>query len=311
MNELSNSVEILGRPYSITRSRLGAITKVYGDRYLCDINGLKELFQSIGEKLTTLKPIGNPAFSLLISFSDQTHHDGVTTDLHKLGIIPTGKQTERVVMKWVVKHELEGLENELSVTVRISNPINPLLFLQAALSKSASDIDNVDFELGSTCVTVDGSGQAYADEVFLRVSNWLEARNKPHPYLDVGRWYLRFEWWLDQLSESILPLLAIAAFSLWSGHSASAKLQSTLTPILLALFCVLRSIGGKLNLKMASWAKRSSHISVFAITSGDGDAITKSAAAAKNSFLKLVGSGLVAFVLNVAAGIVCWWLLEP
>jgi hypothetical protein len=39
------------------------------------------------------------------------------------------------------------------------------------------------------------------------------------------------------------------------------------------------------------------------------NAITKNAASAKNGFLKLVGSGIISFMLNLAAGLVCWWLV--
>lgn len=309
MNELAHAVAIFGRPYAITRSRLGAITKVYPERYICDLGSLKELFQSIGEKLAGLKVKGTPSFSFLISFSDQTHRDGVATDLSGLTTIPIGKQTERTVMRWVVKHDIEDFENELTITVRISNPINPLVFLQAALSKTPSDLDNMEFEMGSTCVTVDGAGQGYADEIFLRVKSWMEARNKPHPFIEIEKIYSKFEWWIDQLSVSLLPLLVIAALSLYMASKVTQPQQITSIPILMALFFVIQAVGRKLNGKMSVWAKKSGHMSVFAITNGDQDAITKNAASAKNGFLKLIGSGALSFSLNIAAGIVCWWLV--
>ena len=310
MNELVSTVAILGRPYSITRSRLGAITKVYTERYICDLSALKELFQSIGEKLSGLTPKETPAFSFLISFSDQTHHDGATSQLQGLTTLPTGKQTERTVMRWAVKHDIDGIENELSITIRISNPINPLVYLQAALSKSPNEIDNIEFEMGSTCVTVDGSTQGYADEIFLRVKNWIEARNKPHAFIEIGKIYDRYEWWIDQLNASILPLLAVSALSLLSVNKLSQSEQVTYIPILICLFFILQTIGRKINSKMAGWAKRTTHISVFAITNGDNDAITKLAARAQNSAIKLILSGISSFALNLAASIICWWLLE-
>jgi hypothetical protein len=308
MNDLSTSVAILGRPYAITRSRLGAITKVFQDRYLCDLPSLKELFNSVGEKLAGLKIEGTPAFSFLISFSDQTHHDGATNDLQSLSTIPIGKQTERIVMRWVVRHDLDGTPNELSITVRISNPVNPLVFLQAALSKSPNEIDNMEFEMGSTCVTVDGAGQAYADEIFLRVKNWLGARNKPHAFVDVSRFYSRYEWWIDQLLISLLPLLFVSAAAIYTAkfHPTS---QLTAAPVLVAGFFVLGNIGAKINSKMNWWAKRSSRISLFTITNGDLDAITKTAASAKKSLIKLVLAGTLGFFANVAAGLFCWWLV--
>ena len=310
MNDLVNSVAILGRPYAITRSRLGAVTKVLQDKYICDLAALKEIFQSIGEKLGGLTIKGDPAFSFLISFADQTHHDGAATDLQGLISIPIGKQTERTVMRWVVKHDIDGLENELSVTIRISNPINPLVFLQAALSKSPTEIDNMEFEMGSTCVTVDGAGQAYADEIFLRVQRWIDARNKPHAYLDIGSLYSKYEWSIDQLSSSMLPFFTVAVLSLLSERHLSEQHQITIIPILVCVFLIAQTAGRKLNVTMARWAKKSGHLSVFSITNGDIDAITKNAARAKNGAIKLASTAVANLLLNVAAGILCWWLLE-
>jgi hypothetical protein len=307
MNDLANSIAVLGKPYSVTKSRLGAITKVYDEKFICDLPALKELFQSIGEKLGEIQSIKPPQFSFLISFSDKTHQDGVTSDLQGLTSIPIGKQTERVVMRWGVQHLIDGAENELSVTVRISNPINPLVFLQAALSKSPNDIDNLEFELGSTCVTVDGSGQRYADEVFLRVQNWIRARNKPHAFVDTHETYLKHEWAIDQFNVTLFPLLCVVALSLYS-LKFELKDQIMAGPIIVVLFFTIQVFTRQLNSKMGEWARRAKMLSLFQITNGDADALTKISAKAKNSFLKLIVSAIFSFLLNIFAGIVCWRL---
>lgn len=310
MDDLTHAVAVLGRPYSITKSRLGAITKVYTDQYVCDVPAMKELFQTISEKLGGVTYTQTPKFSFLISFSDQTHHDGVTADLQSMSAMPIGKQTERVVAKWTLVHKIDDIDNELSVTVRISNPVNPLVFLQAALSKSPSDLDNFEFEMGSTCVTVDGAVQSFADEVFLRIQKWIEARNKPHSFLPVHQIYRRFEWWLDQLGASLLPLLVVGFLSVWAAKQRDVSLQLTAAPILIAVFLILRDFGRRLNSKMAHWAAKSRHISLFQLTNGDNDALTKQAAKANNSALKLIVSAAFSFVLNIAAGIACWWITK-
>lgn len=310
MNDLTRAVAVLGKPYAITRTRLGAITKIFQDQYICDVPSLKELFQSIGEKLGGIAHTQTPTFSFLISFSDQTHHDGVTADLLALTSIPIGKQTERVVVKWTLVHKIEEADNELSVTIRISNPVNPLIFLQAALSKSPSDLDNAEFEMGSTCVTVDGAVQSFADEVFLRVQKWIEARNKPHTFLPVHKVYAKYEWLLDQLTASLLPLLTVSYLSLAVAQEGDASLQLTMAPIIIALFFVVQALGRRLNNKMARWARNSGHISLFQLTHGDGDALTKRAAKANNSALKLIASTILAFAINILAGLACWWITK-
>ncbi|PPD16979.1 MAG: hypothetical protein CTY24_15690, partial [Methylobacter sp.] len=124
MNNLQTAIAPLGKPYTVTRSRLGAITKVMEERYVCDLTALKELSQSIGEKLRSVPDqVKNPEFSFLISFNDQTHHDGVSQELQDLQTIPIGKQTERVVLRWTIFHRIDGIDNELTLTIRISNPV--------------------------------------------------------------------------------------------------------------------------------------------------------------------------------------------
>lgn len=309
MNTITNEIAVFGKPYTLTRSRLGAVTKVFGDKYVCDVSSLKELFASISAKLTELQLTGSPTFSFLISFADKTHHDGLADELTNLQSIPIGKQTDRVVLRWVAKNSIEGLDNELSITVRISNPINPLLFLQAALSKSPTDIDNLEFEQGATCVTVDGSGQLYAEEVFLRVKNWIDARDKAHAFTSLPEIYLRHEELIDHFTHEIFPFLASLGILLYSFTSADLKHALESTAITLIFYFLLRAWGRALCRKMAHWARRTQYISLFQLTNGDRDAVTKLAAKSKNSFFKLSASLLLSFALNVAAGAVCVWLL--
>jgi len=311
MNELVNSIAVLGKPYSVTKSRLGAITKIYEQQYLCDHRALQEIFQALGEKLSAITPIKTPEFSFLISFSDRTHHDGVTKDLQQLARIPTGKQTERVVMRWLIDHMIDGVENQLTITIRIANPINPFMFLQAALSKSANDLDNFEFETGSTCVTVDGADQRYADEVFLLVQKWIDARNKPHPFIRVQELYVKYEWMIDQISFSILPFISVCAGTFAVGKYLSFRHQIIAIPILLAGFFVVRSLSRKVNQKMAEWARRASTLSVFLLTNGDDDAVTKAAARSKNSVIKLSVAGALNFLLSLLSGYICWLMTRP
>lgn len=307
MNDLQATVAPLGKPYTITRSRLGAITKVMEDRYICDLSALKELTQSITEKLSSIPDQTKlPEFSFLISFNDQTHHDGVAQELRELTSIPIGKQTDRVVLRWSIFHTISGVDNELTLTIRISNPVNPLVFLQAALSKSPNELDNMEFEMGSTCATVDGAPHAFADEIFLRVQNWIKARNKPHPYINVGVLYTKYEWYLDQVNSIVIPVLLVAALSFYISKNYQANVVLALNPLIVCFYFVLQPIATRVNLRMAVWAKKSKYISMFSITNGDSDAITKLAATAKNSFLKLTVTTAFSFIISFAASYVCW-----
>ncbi|HWV14630.1 MAG TPA: hypothetical protein VN030_04290 [Cellvibrio sp.] len=309
MNELQNSVAILGKPYTVTRSKLGAITKIFNQKYTCDLTALKELFQSIGEKLSRSNPQETPKFSFLISFDDKTHHDGISTDFQNLTTLATGKLTDRVVLQWSIIQEIDGMENELSITVRVANPINPLMFLQAALSKSPSELDNSEFESGATCVTVNGATQSYSDEIFLIIERWTEARNKPYTSVKVSKTYERFEWYIDQFNSSILPTLVVSGLSFWLAGQVNEKKYVSLVPLFFGLFYLTHSISQKINAKMAYWARKSSYLGIFQITNGDVDSITKMMSAAQNGAIKLIISTLFSLILNIIAGIICWRFL--
>lgn len=309
MNELANVDALIGKPYSLTRSRLGAVTKLFQEQYICDLAGIKELIETIGQKTSEVGDVKTPEFSFLLSFTDKTHKDGVLTDLESEGVIPTGKTTDRVVLRWTAYRQIEDLEHAISVTVRISNPINPLIYLQAALSKSPNEIDSMEFEMGSTCVTVDGAGQGYADEIFLHISNWIQARRKPHSFLGVGEFYSKRSGLFDFINSSLIPLLLIAALSIYVGSHTTQQAQLTATPIILAAFFVLRSGASALNKKMAKWSAKSQNVSLFELTNGDRDNLARIAARANNSALKLIGSWLFSVSASVAGAVATWWML--
>jgi len=156
--ELQEVVPPMARPYALTHSRLGAITKVIDGKFVCNTRSLVSLYQDVADKASDLHPKYTD-FQYLISFTDKTHQEN--NNLRQLGeaIDHSSKTTDRLVLKWVVVHDLEGVENELSITIRISNPVNPFLYLQAALSESPDDIDNMEFESGTVSVSTNGSGQ--------------------------------------------------------------------------------------------------------------------------------------------------------
>ena len=311
MSHLQATIAPLCKPYNVTRSRLGAITKVMGDRYLCDLAALKELAQSVAEKLNSIsQQYKNPEFSFLVSFNDQTHHDGWFRELQDLQTIAIGKQTERVVLYWKIFHKVEDVDNELTLTVRISNPVNPLIYLQAALSKSASEIDNVEFEMGATCATVDGATHAFSDEIFLRVQNWIKARNKPHPYMNIGDCYSKCEWFLDHINLIVFPLLAVAIVSIFVYKNYALDIVVAANPVIFCIYFALQPFARSINRKMDRWANKSKYITLFQITNGDKDALTRMAATAKNSFIKLAVTTGVSFLMNVLAGWVCWRLTK-
>lgn len=311
MSKLIEAVRPLSRPYVYKRSSLTTTTKVYTSRYVCDVQSIAMLVDKVNQKLHEKnKNIDNHEFNFLISFTDNTHSDGNIEDLLSQSNLDTDKKTERIVLNWKVVCSDESGLHELEVTVRISNPINPLVFLQAALSKSPNEIDNVEFELGSTCVTVEGADQAYAEEVFFRITSWINARLKPRTYMDVGGFYKKYEWIIDQFIISIIPMLLVTIFSFYASQDLNIKTQLALMPTFIVTFFIFKSIGIKIANNMSGWAKRSNFIGLFSITQGDKDFLNEMMVNAKNGSLKIISALIITIVINISSGIACWFFIK-
>ncbi|ACB75216.1 hypothetical protein [Opitutus terrae] len=307
----STPLAVLARPYSLTRSRLGTETKIFSERYLCTPGSIAVLCESISTKLQSLTPKAG-GFSYLLSFSDRTHLDKSDLGFLCKSTIDTGKTTERLVLKWIVTHDINGEDNELTVVIRIANPINPLLFFQAALSKSPQDIDNVDFELGSTCVSVSGAGQILCDEFFGLVHRWIEARDKPYSFIGIDAFVKKHGRKIAFLNRFLLPYILLAGTMLVSGglETKFGCAPEQVLILALLLFFVSRDLGLAVNKKVEQWAQNLFKFSIFQITTGDNDLVTKLVAKSKNSSLKLCGSVVYAFAINIGASAVFWWLTK-
>lgn len=312
MTELSHestSSDIMARPFAVTRSRLGVVTKLFDTNFLCNESSVYDLYGAICEKLNYLRP-ERSAFQFLISFDDKTHFEH--HDIKRLAhaITNNSKVTDRLILKWMITHKLEPSDepNELTLIVRIANPVNPLMFLQAALSKSVQDIDNLEFEGGSVSVSIDGAGQTTAEEIFAIVGRWIESRPQPqyitslHHVISNHREKIAFaNYWL-------LPILGACIFFLvlWK-HTPDRLLTPVLFSAVIANYYV-RAIASKMNEKIRRWCRFSLMLNMFSLTGGDTNQQEKIAAKSKNSSIKLIIVTTCTFVLNVAAGIIASWV---
>jgi len=310
LSELLQATAPLSRPYIYKKSRLTVTTKVYIKKYICDLKSVGLLIERVNEKLLEKSIIEDQEFNFLISFTDNTHSDGEIGNIFSDINLDTDKQTERLVMNWKIAYYEANNLNELEVTVRISNPINPLTFLQAALSKNPNEIDNIEYELGSTCVTVEGADQAYAEEMFLRINSWLDARTKPHKSLDVSGFYKKYEWALDQSIISLIPILLTTIISFYFSKSIDVRTQLALVPVFVASFFVLKSIGVKIVNRITVWAKRADFIGLFSITQGDQDYMSEMMSKAQNGSMKVAAALILSIIINVGSGVICWYLIK-
>lgn len=293
---------VMSRPYTLTKSRLGTVTKVFSKNFLCNEQGVYELNGAVLEKLRFLNPTQH-GFQYLISFSDKTH-----CEHHEIATLPgivrhSGKMTERLILKWVIKHTVDESYNELTAIVRIANPINPLILLQAALSKSTEDIDNLDFEGGSVSVSVDGAGQITAEEIFSVVARWIDSRPQPQYFTTLHETIVKNQDKIEFLNHALLPtLIAMASFIvLWKHTPPSLSIPFIFGAIVIHSYA--KSLAESFNRRIEHWCRKSRLFSVFQLTGGDTNQQAKFAVRSKNSIVKLIASTALSFILNVLAGI--------
>jgi hypothetical protein len=301
--DINDFTKTLSIPYVVTRSRLGSNTKLIDEKFICGLNQLNTLHDSIGEKILSFRP-KKAGFQYLISFTDNAHYENNSLDALKDRISASNKSTEKLILNWVVGHDFEGIENELSITVRISNPMNPFVVLQAAMSRDHSDADKLDFQDGSVSVSINGATQNTAEEIFAIVARWASACPQPQSITGVNKLIKKHLNKIEFLNYWIFQILFTAcAFIFLRKHAAD--LMEPYSFLAFVGFFFVRSASQYLNSKINYWSDASVRFSIFAITGGDNNQQTKIAAKSKNSTIKLVFSVVFSLFFNIVAGYYC------
>jgi hypothetical protein len=299
--ELESLVPVIKSPYKITKSILGTTTKVMSDKFVCSSRELNILFDQFRDKVGYFNPT-SVGFQYLVSFTDRTHFENNDISVLEKNLASTGKSTDKLILNWVVAHEHDGDENELSITVRISNPINPLIMLQAALSKSPGDIDSLEMEAGSVSVSVNGATQTASEEIFELVGRWIDCCPQPQSITKINTFISKHREKVHAINSWGMPIIYSMASFLFIQKQVPEDAISYVF-LLLCGFMLLRTCASKINGMISEWCHMSRMFSLFMLTGGDKNQQTKFSAKATNSTIKLVSSVSVSFLVSIAAGI--------
>lgn len=299
---LDNLAHPLAKPYVITRSKLGSTTKVIEEKFVCSSREIDLLFDSLGEKIRSFDP-SKAGFQFLVSYTDNTHYENSHLSTLVKNVSNSNKCTEKLILSWKLAHEYDGTENEMSITVRISNPINPIVMLQAAMSQNHMEADMLSFEDGSVSVSVHGATQITAEEIFSIVQRWAEACPQPQSITGINSAIYRHSEKIEFLNFWVFPILYIVCGYLFLS---TYNMQNSIPYAFIAFsgLILVRSAAQNLNSSINKWAHNSRRFSLFLLTGGDQNQQTKIAARSKNHTIKLVVSVLVSFMVNIFAGIV-------
>lgn len=300
--QLDGQIAPLSRPYQLTKSRLGTISRIYDKKYLCNFSSLKDLVSSIIEKVDSGSHISDLQFSFLISFSDKTHIDGTTIEeLISDNKINTSKLTDRIILSCFYKETINGEANEITLTIRIANPVNPLLYLQAALSKDNSSIvDNIEFEQGVTCVSITGTSLNKAEEFFLRIQDWINSCPPLYKSFNLNNLYFKYEKFFDLINNLFIPIIiTISSINLIKNYYKPEHLY--LVPV---IFFISSGLGNDINIKLAQLARRTIIGHIFELTSGDRNNISKLA----NNVTKNAAYFIFLQVCSILCGIIASWI---
>lgn len=304
MIDMQDMAASLSVPYAVTRSKLGSTTKVIDDKFICTPKEIAILHDSIGEKLKQFQPT-KAGFQYLVSFTDCTHYENNKLQLIEEMLSSSSKKTEKLILNWVIAHEYDQVENEMSITVRISNPMNPFAMLQAMLSKDHSDMDRLDFEDGCVSISINGATQSSAEEIFSIVSRWAAGCPQPQSITGINKLITKNFSKIEFLNYWVFPALFIVASYFYLIKLPVETVQAH-GIVLFSLFIYVRSASKKFNNKIERWCMTSRRFSLFLVTGGDSNQQTEISAKSRNSMIKLVSSVVSSFLLNIAAGYVIY-----
>ncbi|PTN08863.1 hypothetical protein [Nitrosomonas aestuarii] len=300
---------LIAKPYSVSTSKLGAVTKLYTDKFICNEKAILRIHSQICEKLGTLHPSSN-GLQYIVSFTDRTHFEHNDFQYLNNTINHSEKCTERLILNWAISHKIGDIPNELSVIVRLSNPVNPLLVIQAALSKSPSELDNFEFEHGSSVsVSITGATQMFAEEIFSIIGKWIEGCIQPQPFITFNRFLRKHHGKIEFLNYWLFPILCITAYFLFLKEQS---IENMIPLLLLGIIGheYLRRLASSLNSRVDRWNRTSSSFSIFDLTGGDANQQTKFIADSKNSTIKLIIANTISFILSVLAGYTVFLLTQ-
>lgn len=309
LETLEKQSAVLAKPYAVSRSRLGTATKLFGTKFLCNEQGIRDINDAITDKLRQLAPTQG-AFQYLISFGDKTHFEHQDLGILNSVTRNSAKTTERLILKWIITHSIDGVSNELTVILRISNPVNPFIMLQAVFSKSSEDIDNIEFESGSVSASVDGAGQIFSEEIFAVVGKWIDSRPQPQYITGIHERIHRHLSKLQFANYWLFPglLATIFLIYLWKWGSSSQALPLLFAAIIVHTYT--KEAAEKVNEQIERWSHLTRRFSIFSLTGGDTNQQAKFALKSTNSLIKLVAIAGGSVLSNVIAGIVTAYLLR-
>lgn len=306
--QLEHLTKDLCKPYVITRSKLGSTTKVIERDFICNLNDLERLYAAVTEKVTTYRPT-KAGFQYLLSFSDCTHIENDHINSLYQSVNGSEKCTDKVIFNWIIAHEMDGFENEMSITVRISNPMNPFVMLQAALSKNHSEADGLDFEDGSISVSIHGATQTSSEELFAIVGRWAKGCTQPKSVTGSNIFISKHIKKLRFLNRWVLPILYAFICVIYLATQSGDILHS-LTLAGFVSFLLLRDATALFNHYIEKWAQFSTRFSLFSLTGGDQNQQSAYIAISSKSNTKLILATISSFIVNLAAGAVIWYLTK-
>jgi hypothetical protein len=300
--ELQDLTKTLSKPYITTRSKLGTTTKVIEDRFICSYKELAALYESMGEKVLSFQP-SKAGFQFLVSFTDSTHYENSSLANLEKTLSNCSKKTDKLILNWSIGQENDGIEDEMSITVRISNEMNPFVVLQAAMSKDHGEVDKLDFEDGSVSVSINGATQNTAEEIFAIVQRWASACPQPQSVTGFNNTIDTHSGKIEFVNNWVFPtLFIICAFFFLSKLPMDSVQPYSL--VAFASFILMRSAVIQFNRQIRSWCSSSKRFNLFMLTGGDSNQQTKIFAQSKNSTVKLFASVTLSFLINIAAGAV-------
>lgn len=232
------------------------------------------------------------------------------------------ERTNAIVLTWEFMYKLdEHCKPELHIlSVRITESINPMQFLRAALSSDRDEIERLDIKMAPVACEVDYVDNLLSRELVRIVSEWHQALRKPVPLTGIGEQIQKYQRYIlrtvDLSLEILMPFAYFSAVYIWFHSHFEQPLTTKfiaygLTFVMVFIF--VARITARFSRWMASLIERNiermGRFPIFELTSGDQNNQTEALSKISASTYKFWGGIVVSFAINIVSAIFTFYVI--
>ncbi|MBA4381871.1 MAG: hypothetical protein C0406_04830 [Sideroxydans sp.] len=301
-----------------------SLTELFPDPILVSPKDLANIAQRVSAKLKQLRVEENCILlKTIITFDqDRTYQLIGWRQLNNFNW-DISERTKSIVLNWEFLYKPDDYSKpELHIlSVRITESINPMQFLRAALSSDRDEMEKLQMRLAPVTCEVDYVDNLLSRELVTLVNEWHGALRKPAPLTGIGGLIQKYQRGIsktvDLSLELVLPFAYFSGVYIWFHGQFEQTLTTTFVAYGLTFVMVFIFVA-RVTARFSSWMARliEKHIErmgkfpIFELTSGDENNQTKAISKISASTYKFWFGIAVSFAINVASAVFTFYVLN-